>query len=208
LQGGICSTHDIVAKVASQRGFGRSLCFAHLLGEDLVVLPCGLCFVGTWSVALHHRLARRGLGRPASCALLGGDLVDCSTSQTCSAWIWSSCLAGFARRGPGQSRRLTDLLGEPGLEQRSRAYFGYPVPMYSTQLLNRPRAGECQSEDSMDSSMLHDGTERLILVNTRTLRKAAEHLTCLVPIHRAICLTLMCLDPLASHHIAAWETWH
>jgi hypothetical protein len=60
----------------------------------------------------------------------------------------------------------------------------------------------------MDSSMLHDGTERLILVNTRTLRKAAEHLTCLVPIHRAICLTLMCLDPLASHHIAVWETWH
>jgi hypothetical protein len=53
----------------------------------------------------------------------------------------------------------------------------------------------------MNSRGLHDETGRLIVVNPRTLSEAPKNSTTLVPVHRAIHLPFVGLDPLASHHI-------
>lgn len=57
-------------------------------------------------------------------------------------------------------------------------------------------------------SRLHHGTERLIVVNSRTLSEDLENLAGLVSIQRTVYLSLMYLDPLISHHIAVWRTGH
>jgi hypothetical protein len=69
--------------------------------------PCG----STWSYVLPRRLARGGLGRsPRIVDLLGGDLVACPASQTCSAWTWSLAPPrGLARRRLSRSPCLAGL---------------------------------------------------------------------------------------------------
>jgi hypothetical protein len=66
---------------------------------------------GTWSFAPPRSLARRGLGRsPRLAALLGGDLIGCPASQTCSTRTWSV-------------NRLVRFMG----------LAGYPFPGYPTK---------------------------------------------------------------------------
>jgi hypothetical protein len=52
----------------------------------------------------------------------------------------------------------------------------YKSPMeegiLDVQLMNWPRTGEGQWENDTDGSVLHHGTEHLIVVNTRTLSEA------------------------------------
>lgn len=76
------------------------------------------------------------------------------------------------------------------------------------QLINWQRTGESECKNSMDGSGLHDRTERLIVVNPRTLSNASKKPASLVTVQRTIHLSLVGLDPLASHQIATWGTGH
>lgn len=69
-----------------------------------------------------------------------------------------------------------------------------------------PRMGESECENDTNVSGLHDETERLILVNFRTMNEAPGNPMGLILVHRAIHLSLVGSDPLAGHHIATWGT--
>jgi hypothetical protein len=91
--------------------------FCRLVRQGLGRSSSWDCSTSTWSAALPRKLGRWGFSRPLHLTdSLNKDLVA------------PSC--GFAR-----SSRLAYLLGRnwrSGLEQRLRAYSGYPVPRYPT----------------------------------------------------------------------------
>jgi hypothetical protein len=59
----------------------------------------------------------------------------------------------------------------------------------------------------MDNNKLHHCIELLIVVNPRMLSEALENPVGLVHVQRTIRLSLICSDPLVSHHIA-WGMGH
>jgi hypothetical protein len=73
--------------------------------------------------------------------LLGRDLVDRSTSRSCSVGTCSIALPhGVARLGPGPSLCFADLLDKEILVGNKvyRPHFGYPVPRYPTAAPESP----------------------------------------------------------------------
>jgi len=65
------------------------------------------------------------------------------------------------------------------------------------ELVNRPPAGQSQGEHCADGCRLHDGTKRLIKVNTRSLSEATKDPSGLIPLKGAIRPKLVLKNPLA-----------
>jgi hypothetical protein len=74
--------------------------------------------------------------------------------------------------------------------------------MHRPGVSERARERERASEYCAHCSRLHHRTERLIIVHTRLLSDTLENPTSLIALQSTICLTLIRLHPLASHHTA------
>ena len=76
------------------------------------------------------------------------------------------------------------------------------------KLMNRPLVGECNGVDGAHGGQFHDRTERLLKINTGSLREAAEDPTRLVSIQGAIGLQLVSKNPFTCNHISTSGTWN
>ena len=76
------------------------------------------------------------------------------------------------------------------------------------ELVNRPGARQCQSEDNPDGSWFDNRTESLIIINARSLSETAKHPPCFIAVKRAIRLELMTKNPLAGDKVDAGRARH
>ena len=76
------------------------------------------------------------------------------------------------------------------------------------ELVNRPGARQCQSEDNPDGSWFDNRTESLIIINARSLSETAKHPPCFIAVKRAIRLELMTKNPLAGDEVDARGARH
>ena len=76
------------------------------------------------------------------------------------------------------------------------------------ELMNRPFIGERNDEDGAHGEWFHNQTERLLKINTGSLRDAAEDPTRLVSIQGAIGLQLVLKNLFTCNHISTSGTWN
>ena len=76
------------------------------------------------------------------------------------------------------------------------------------ELMNRPLVGERNGEDGAHGGRFHEQTERLLRINTGSLREAAEDPTRPVSNQGAIGLQLVLKTPFTCNHISSSGTWN
>jgi len=76
------------------------------------------------------------------------------------------------------------------------------------KLMDRPVVGESQTENSADSGWLHNRTERLIKIHTRTLSKSTENPSSFIAVKSTIRVELVSKNPFTSHNIGMRRPWY
>jgi hypothetical protein len=76
------------------------------------------------------------------------------------------------------------------------------------ELVDRPVQGQSESQDSPDGGRPDHQNEGLVVVNSRALGKAPEHIAGLVPLQGPVGMQLQLEDPFPGDHVGAMGTQH
>jgi len=76
------------------------------------------------------------------------------------------------------------------------------------QLVNRPRVGSSDAQNSPNCRQFDNSAERLVVVDAVLLGEAADDPACLVASESAIGVVLVLEDPLARYDVGTRRTWN